>query len=194
MAELSDLDRMLVEHACETLVNAYALASDRADYEALAAMYTPDGVFARPTAPDSRIVGRAEILAHSRPAARPPTGTVMANTVIEAVSATEATGECYIVLYRGPAGEGGGLPAMTRSRWSASSGTASPRWTAGGCSRNGWARWPTRREPRSGPPRESGDPRLFRLTRQRPSIKHLGPRFRGDERWWEPRLRRRGRP
>ncbi len=60
MAELSDLDRMLIEHACIKLVNRYALASDASDYEALAAMYTEDGVFARPTSGTGFIAGRAE--------------------------------------------------------------------------------------------------------------------------------------
>ena len=113
MAELADLDRMLVEHACIKLVNQYAYASDRGDYVALANMYTEDGLFARPTAPEVPLTSRADILAgfQKRP---PSTGRhVMTNTVIEVVSATEATGECYIVLYRGPApGEDGSLPAM----------------------------------------------------------------------------------
>ena len=112
MAELSDLDRMLIEHACIKLVNRYALASDASDYEALAAMYTEDGVFARPTQPDPPTVGRETILAAFRK--RPPsTGRhVMTNVTIDVLSPTEATGECYIVLYRGPAPEGSALPAM----------------------------------------------------------------------------------
>lgn len=112
MAELSDLDRLLAEQACTKLVNEYALASDRSDYEALAAMYTEDGTFARPTQPDPPTVGRDAIYAafQKRP---PSTGRhVMANVVINVLGPTEATGECYIVLYRGPAPEGGALPAM----------------------------------------------------------------------------------
>ena len=112
MAELSDLDRMLAEHACEKLVHQYAFASDRSDYRALADMYTQDGVFARPTLPDKPTVGREAIFTAFQ--ARPPSTNrhVMTNVVIEAVSPTEATGECYIVLYRGPAPEAGALPAM----------------------------------------------------------------------------------
>ncbi len=112
MAELTDLDRVLAEQACIRLVNQYAFASDRGDYEALAAMYTEDGVFARPTLPDKPVVGRQAIFEGFK--ARPP-GTnrhVMTNVVVEVQSASEATGECYIVLYRGPAGEAGALPAM----------------------------------------------------------------------------------
>jgi len=112
MAELSDLERLAIEHACTKLVNEYALASDRSDYAALAAMYTEDGVFARPTQPDPPTVGRETI--HAAFQKRPPsTGRhVMANVVIHVLSPTEAEGECYIVLYRGPAPEGSALPPM----------------------------------------------------------------------------------
>ena len=113
MAELTDLERMLIEHACTRLVNAYAQALDRGDYEALAAMYAEDAVFARPTMPTDRVPGRTEIVARLQ--ARPPATIrhVMADIVVDAVSPTEATGECYIVMFRGPApGESGDLPPM----------------------------------------------------------------------------------
>ena len=111
--KLSELDQALIEQACAKLVNQYALASDRADYVALSNMYAPEGVFYRPTAPDVAVVGRAAILAAFQ--SRGPTVNrhVMSDIVVDAVSATEATGDCYIVLYRaaGPTPDGA-LPAM----------------------------------------------------------------------------------
>ncbi len=112
MAELTDLERLVAEQACTRLVNAYALASDRSDYRTLADMYAEDGVFARPTVPDKLIEGREAI--YQGFLARPPMTIrhVMANVVIDVQSASEATGESYIVMFRGPPGEGWQLPAM----------------------------------------------------------------------------------
>jgi len=113
MADLTDLDRMLAEHACARLVNAYAQALDRGDYEALEAMYADDAVFARPTAPADRVVGRPEIVARLRARPAATLRHVAADIVIDVLSPAEATGASYIVLYRGPApAENGALPTM----------------------------------------------------------------------------------
>ena len=67
------LEVLLAERACERLVLDYAAYNDAADWEALAALYVPEGRMSRPTAPDQFIEGQAAILAAFR--ARPPRRT-----------------------------------------------------------------------------------------------------------------------
>ncbi len=99
---LTEQDRALIEHRCIQLVNRFALLNDACDYEGLVALFTEDGVFARPTIPDQPMVGRAVILEQFRK--RPPRTLrhLMANVVIDVQSATRATGVCYMILYAGP--------------------------------------------------------------------------------------------
>ena len=67
------VEALLAERACERLVLDYAALNDAADWDAVAALYVPDGRMSRPTAPDQFIEGRAAILAAFR--ARPPRRT-----------------------------------------------------------------------------------------------------------------------
>lgn len=67
------LARLLDERACERLVLDYAALNDAGDWDAVAALYVPEGRMSRPTAPDAFIEGREAILAAFR--ARPPRTT-----------------------------------------------------------------------------------------------------------------------
>ena len=100
---LSDAERMQIEWRCTQLVNRFALLNDACDYEALAATFTEDGVFARPTIPDQPMVGRQTILEQF--SKRPPRTLrhLMANVVVTAESTDRASGVCYMILYSGPA-------------------------------------------------------------------------------------------
>ena len=44
--------------ACEQAIRRFALCNDRHDHAGLAALFTDDGVFARPSAPDAPVRGR----------------------------------------------------------------------------------------------------------------------------------------
>ena len=100
---LSDLERTVIEWRCEQLVQRFALLNDAGEYEQLVALFTEDGVFARPTIPDQPMVGRQVILEQFRK--RPPRTIrhLMANVAITAESADRASGVCYMILYSGPA-------------------------------------------------------------------------------------------
>lgn len=96
-------ERRAIEHDCARLVALYANLNDQGEWDAIAALYAEDGRMARPTAPDGWIVGREAILAAFK--ARPPRATrhLCTNVVIEVLSPTEATGECALALFTGPA-------------------------------------------------------------------------------------------
>ncbi|MEZ5697020.1 MAG: nuclear transport factor 2 family protein [Sphingomonadaceae bacterium] len=106
-------ERHLVEHDCAKLNNRYALLNDAGEWDQLAALYTEDGRFSRPTAPDDFIVGRENILASFK--ARPPRKSrhVIANIVVDAEGPATARAFSVIVLYQGEAAEDGALPKMT---------------------------------------------------------------------------------
>jgi len=103
IANLSDDARRAIEWACARLVNLYANRNDAGDWEAVASLYTTDGVMTRPTAPDAPIVGRDAILAAFR--ARPPRATrhICTNIVIDVQDATTAAGESAMLLFTGAA-------------------------------------------------------------------------------------------
>jgi ketosteroid isomerase-like protein len=112
---MDDATRRAIEWDCTKLINRYTLLNDAADWDAVAALYTEDGRMARPSAPDQPIVGREAILAafKSRPARAQR--HVISNVVVDAISETEATAFCIIVLYQGTATADGGLPVRDPS-------------------------------------------------------------------------------
>ncbi len=88
-----------IEWQCARLVALYANLNDEERWDEVAALYSEDGVMARPTAPDALIVGRAAILAAFK--ARPPRVTrhICSNIVINVESANAARGRSAMVLY-----------------------------------------------------------------------------------------------
>lgn len=98
-------ERWAIEQAIVKQIHRFAQANDAHDHDALAAMFTQDGAFARPTAPDSPVCGRGAIRAffRDRPARR--TRHVMANIVVNVLSPVEARARSYVVLYSGERGE-----------------------------------------------------------------------------------------
>lgn len=109
-AEMDDTARRAIEWDCTRLINLYALRNDAGDWDAVAALYTVDGLLARPSAPDKPIVGRDAILAAFK--ARPARAGrhVCSNIVVEVESATQASAFSVILLFQGEASEDGGLP------------------------------------------------------------------------------------
>ncbi|USJ01678.1 nuclear transport factor 2 family protein [Xanthomonas prunicola] len=85
--------------ACEQAIRRFALYNDRHDHAGLAALFTDDGVFARPSAPDAPVRGRQAILQSFRE--RPPRTTchLMLNTVVSVQSHTSAHAHSHVLLY-----------------------------------------------------------------------------------------------
>jgi hypothetical protein len=70
------------------------------EFDKLAELFSEDGAFARPTAPEDFIVGRANILASfiSRPSGK-LTRHLISNTVIEVQDASHASAISYVTQY-----------------------------------------------------------------------------------------------
>jgi ketosteroid isomerase-like protein len=86
--------------AIERLIIDYAAHNDAANWDAVAALYVPDGRMSRPTAPDVFIEGQGAILAafKSRPARK--TRHICANIRID-VNGDSATATSQILLFTG---------------------------------------------------------------------------------------------
>jgi len=105
-------ERRAIELDCEKLIKRYVNLNDAQDWEGVAALYTEDARFARPSRPGEFVEGRAAILASFT--ARPPRAQrhVIANIVVEVEDADHARGFSVIVLFMGDVPEDGGLPTM----------------------------------------------------------------------------------
>jgi len=101
MSDLTAIERLLIEHAITRRIHLYARLNDAGDYQALAALYTEAGRFARPTDPDNFVEGRDAILASflARPARLGR--HVMANIVVDVENATTARAISTILLFLG---------------------------------------------------------------------------------------------
>ena len=109
---MTEGERRAIEADCERLIRRYVNLNDAQDWEAVANLYTENARFARPSKPGEFIEGRAAILESFL--ARPARAQrhVIANTVVEVESPTEARAFSVIVLYMGDAADDGGLPVM----------------------------------------------------------------------------------
>ena len=109
---MTDDERRAIEADCERLIKRYVNLNDAQDWPAVAALYTEDARFARPSHPGVFIEGRAAILASFL--ARPARAQrhVIANVVVEVEDADHARAFSVIVLYMGDAAEDGGLPVQ----------------------------------------------------------------------------------
>lgn len=94
-----------IEIACERLIRQFALLNDAHDHAALAALFTEDGSFARPTNPDEPIEGRAAIHAFFRDRPARTTRHLMSNIVVTVESPTRARAHSYVLLVTGERGE-----------------------------------------------------------------------------------------
>ena len=94
-------DANVIETACARLILAYARLNDAGRWEDVAALFTEDGIMARPGAPDVDIVGRSAILASFL--ARPARASChfCTNIIVTIESATVASATSLIQLYTG---------------------------------------------------------------------------------------------
>lgn len=99
MYSIDPTARMLIEHACERQIKKFATLNDAGDYEALAELFTDDGVFARPSNPDAPVKGKAAILSAFKSRPSKVSTHFVCNTVVDLVSATEVKASSYILLF-----------------------------------------------------------------------------------------------
>lgn len=96
----SALDQMLAERAIERLLLDYAALNDAGEWDALAALFLPDGRTNRPTAPHVFIEGRETILEAFRARPARVSRHIIANVRVT-VSGEEATATSQILLFTG---------------------------------------------------------------------------------------------
>jgi 3-phenylpropionate/cinnamic acid dioxygenase small subunit len=97
---MTDLDRLLAEHAIARRITHYAALNDAARWDELAALFTPNGRVNRPTAPDNFTTGRDAILAAFQ--SRPPRHSrhITANILVTvADDGQSATAQSQILLF-----------------------------------------------------------------------------------------------
>ena len=109
---MTEGERRAIEADCERLIKRYVNLNDAQDWPAVAALYTEDARFARPSRPGVFVEGRAAILASFL--ARPARAQrhVIANVVVDVEDADHARAFSVIVLYMGDVPESGGLPVQ----------------------------------------------------------------------------------
>jgi len=95
---VTDVQTLIDERAIERMIVDYAAFNDAADWDAVAALYVPEGRMSRPTAPDDFIEGADAILAAFR--ARPPRTSrhIVANIRVS-VGGDAATATSQILLF-----------------------------------------------------------------------------------------------
>jgi hypothetical protein len=98
---VNQAERRDIELDCARLINLYATLNDQARWEDVVALYAPDGLMTRPTAPDQTIVGHHALLAAFQ--SRPPRTTqhVCTNIVVTAESADTASATSAMLLFTG---------------------------------------------------------------------------------------------
>jgi ketosteroid isomerase-like protein len=97
---MTDIADFFDERAVERLITDYAAHNDAGDWDAVAALYVPEGRMSRPTAPDDFIAGQNAILTafKSRPART--TRHICANIRVS-VDGDSATANSQILLFTG---------------------------------------------------------------------------------------------
>lgn len=98
-ATMNQQDRRAIEQDCARLIARYANLNDAGDWEAVAALYAPDGRMSRPTAPDDWIEGQTAIFAafQSRPLRK--TRHICSNIVIDVLAPDRAEAESAMLLF-----------------------------------------------------------------------------------------------
>ena len=109
---MTEEERRAIEQDCERLIKQYVNLNDAQDWPAVAALYTEDARFARPSQPGVFIEGRQAILDSFLARAARAQRHVIANTVVDVDDADHARAFSVIVLYMGDAADDGGLPVQ----------------------------------------------------------------------------------
>ena len=110
---MTEDERRAIEIDCERLIKLYVNLNDAQDWPAVAALYTEDARFARPSQPGVFIDGREAILESFLARSARAQRHVIANTVVDVEDANHARAFSVIVLYQGDVAEPGELPTMS---------------------------------------------------------------------------------
>jgi len=97
---VTELERMMIERACERLINQYCLFVDFGEASRIAELFTEDGLW---TNGSIRMEGRAGIhraFSHREGVTRRTSRHLCTNVVIDVQDDDHATGVCYLVNYR----------------------------------------------------------------------------------------------
>jgi hypothetical protein len=110
-AALTLVERAAIAWECERMIHLYSMLNDAGDFEAMAQMFTEDGVFARPSQAEVLIRGRDAILAAYT--SRPPRFTrhMITSVVVTVEDEDNARAHSYLSLHTGQPGEGLPRPA-----------------------------------------------------------------------------------
>lgn len=96
---MTDLERMLAEHACAKLQRQYGVFADHGDIEGFVGLFAPDGSVAVPEAPPfvghDAIRGSIKALVEMGVTMR----HVLTNNVVDVIDAETAEGVSYLVVY-----------------------------------------------------------------------------------------------
>jgi hypothetical protein len=112
---LTLVERAAIGWECERLIHLYSMLNDAGDFQAMAEMFTEDGVFARPSQSDVLIRGKAAIL--EAYTSRPPRFTrhMITSVVVTVEDEDNARAHSYLSLHVAqsdpPQGEGLPRPA-----------------------------------------------------------------------------------
>jgi ketosteroid isomerase-like protein len=109
---MTPIDRLIAEQDIARLITRFGLLNDSGDWAGVAAMFTTDAKFIRPAGGDP-VVGRDAIRASFE--SRPPRKSchLIANIVVDVISADEAQARSTLLLYAAPAGASeAGSPAL----------------------------------------------------------------------------------
>ena len=108
---LTSIERAAIAWECERLIHLYGMLNDAGDFQAMAEMFTDDGVFARPSQGDVLIRGQAAIL--QAYTSRPPRFTrhMITSVVVTVEDEDNARAHSYLSLHTGQPGEGLPRPA-----------------------------------------------------------------------------------
>ena len=97
---MTDIERLLIERACERLMIEYCHFVDHGEASRIAGQFTDDGVW---TSPENTMTGRAEIEAgfmRRQKATHRRSRHVCTNVLIDVIDEDNATGVVYLTLHR----------------------------------------------------------------------------------------------
>ena len=100
---VNQAERRDIELDCARLINVYASLNDQGRWDDVVALFAPDGLMTRPTAPEDAIIGHDALIAAFR--SRPPRTTqhFCANIVVTAETSNTASATSAILLFVDPA-------------------------------------------------------------------------------------------
>lgn len=104
MSNLTTIEVLQIQMACTQQINKFAALNDAGYYPQLAAMFIQKGVFARPSQPDSPLVGREEILQAFNGRPKRKSVHLVSNIFIDVIDASHARAQSRITLFAARAG------------------------------------------------------------------------------------------